>query len=155
MTGTPSRQPPRVTIRELPPRRTSGGAARPAPGASVARPSSAAAGARSAARSVQHLATQERLSIGFAFEGLRYSWRTQRHLRMHASIAVLVVGVGLLLSLSAGEWAVLLAMMSLVGTLELLNTVVEVVVDLLSPDYHPRAKVAKDVAAGAVLLAAL
>ena len=96
----------------------------------------------------------ERASFRFALEGLAYSWRTQRHLRVHAGVAALVVGVGLVVGLRPAEWAVLVAMIALVGALELVNTVVEVVVDLVSPEYHPLAKIAKDVAAGAVLLAA-
>jgi diacylglycerol kinase len=69
-------------------------------------------------------------------------------------VAVFVVGVGLVVGLRPAEWAFLVAMIALVGALELVNTVVEVVVDLVSPEYHPLAKIAKDVAAGAVLLAA-
>jgi diacylglycerol kinase len=96
----------------------------------------------------------ERASFRFALEGLAYCWRTQRHLRVHAGVAVLVVGIGLVVGLQPAEWAVLVAMIALVGALELVNTVIEVVVDLVSPEYHPLAKIAKDVAAGAVLLAA-
>jgi diacylglycerol kinase len=70
-------------------------------------------------------------------------------------VAALAVGLGLLLSLSPVEWAVLAGMITLVTALELLNTVIEAVVDLLAPEYHPGAKVAKDVAAGAVLAAAI
>jgi len=66
----------------------------------------------------------------------------------------MVAGLGLLLSLHAAEWAALVAMIALVTTMEMLNTVVEVVVDMVSPDYHPSAKVAKDVAAAAVLVSA-
>jgi diacylglycerol kinase len=98
---------------------------------------------------------KERSSFGYALAGLKYSWRTQRHLRIHAVIAALAVGAGLVLSLTATEWALILTLITLVTALELLNTVVEVVVDLVTPEYHPLAKVAKDVAAGAVLVAAM
>jgi diacylglycerol kinase len=98
---------------------------------------------------------KERSSFGYALAGLKYGWRTQRHLRIHAVIAALAVGAGLVLSLTAAEWAVILTLITLVTALELLNTVVEVVVDLVSPEYHPLAKIAKDVAAGAVLVAAM
>lgn len=96
----------------------------------------------------------ERASFGYAFEGLGYAWRTQRHVRIHAGITLLAVALGLVLRITPAEWAALVAMVALVMALELLNTVVEVVVDLAMPDYHPQAKVAKDVAAAAVLVAA-
>jgi diacylglycerol kinase len=98
---------------------------------------------------------KERSSFGYALAGLRHAWRTQRHLRIHALLAGLAVGAGLALSLTAAEWAVIVTLIALVTALELLNTVIEVVVDLVTPEYHPLAKVAKDVAAGAVLIASL
>ncbi|MDQ3699599.1 MAG: diacylglycerol kinase family protein [Chloroflexota bacterium] len=98
---------------------------------------------------------QERASFRHAFAGLRHAWKTQRHLRIHAVLGAIAGGAAILLRLSPGEWAVLLLTIALVFALEMLNTVVEVVVDMISPDYHPQAKVAKDVAAGAVLITAL
>jgi diacylglycerol kinase len=99
-------------------------------------------------------ARNEMASFGYAFSGLYYTWKTQPHLRVHAVLAVLAILLGVLFSLSWAEWAVLLATITLVIALELINTVVEAVVDLVTTDYHPLAKVAKDVAAGAVLVAA-
>jgi diacylglycerol kinase (ATP) len=96
----------------------------------------------------------ERASFGYAFQGIGYAWSTQRHLRVHAGVAALAVLLGLALRISATDWAVLCLTIATVLSLELLNTVVEAVVDLASPNYHPLAKVAKDVAAGAVLVAA-
>ena len=98
---------------------------------------------------------QERRSFGYAFEGIRHAWRTQRHLRVHVALGLLAVGMGLALGLGTGEWAALLTVMTVVIALELLNTVAEAAVDLASPRFHPKAKVAKDVAAGAVLVSAL
>jgi diacylglycerol kinase (ATP) len=97
----------------------------------------------------------EQASFGHAFEGVWYCWRTQRHLRIHALVAALAIGAGVALRISAAEWAAIVVLITLVTALELLNTVIEVVVDLVTPDYHPAAKVAKDVAAGAVLVAAI
>jgi diacylglycerol kinase (ATP) len=97
---------------------------------------------------------EERDSFGYAFQGLAYAWTTQRHLRVHAGLAALAVLLGFVFRISPAEWAVLCLTIALVSALELLNTVVETVVDLLSPGYHPLAKIAKDVAAGAVLLGA-
>jgi diacylglycerol kinase len=94
-------------------------------------------------------------SFGYAFEGIYYTLRTQRNMRVHLGIGLVAVGLGLWLGLSLTEWAVLLVMMALVYCLEMLNTVVEALVDLVTDRYQPLAKVAKDVAAGVVLVAAL
>jgi diacylglycerol kinase len=94
-------------------------------------------------------------SFRYAFAGLGYCLRTQRNFRIHTLAATLVTGAGVVLGLSWVEWAVLALTMTMVMAAEMVNTVVEAVVDLTSPTYHPLAKVAKDVAAGAVLLTAL
>jgi diacylglycerol kinase len=94
-------------------------------------------------------------SFGYAFEGIYYTLRTQRNMRVHAGIGLVAVVLGLWLGISVVEWAVLLVMMALVFTLEMMNTVVEALVDLMTDAYHPLAKIAKDVAAGAVLVAAI
>jgi diacylglycerol kinase len=141
MTGSP----PRATIREVTP-------PRPAPSKPAQRaPSRTAAPIGRPSGSVLQ---QEHASFGYAFEGLRYAWRTQRHLRIHASLAILAIGLGLALTITASEWAALLTVITLVLALELLNTVIEAVVDLVTSEFRPNAKIAKDVAAGAVLLAA-
>ena len=98
---------------------------------------------------------QERRSFGYAGQGIRHAWETQRHLRVHVGLGLLAVGLGLALGIGTGEWAALLTVMTVVIALELLNTVVEAAVDLASPQFHPKAKVAKDVAAGAVLVSAM
>lgn len=98
---------------------------------------------------------RRRRSFGFALAGIDHAWRTQPHMRLHAGLALLALTLAWALSLTPPEWAVLLAMITLVLVLELLNTAVEAAVDLASPDYHPLAKVAKDVTAGAVLVAAI
>jgi diacylglycerol kinase len=94
-------------------------------------------------------------AFGYAFAGLAAAWRTQRNLRIHAAAAVGVVAVGALLRLPPLSWAVLALAIGLVVTAELLNTALEAVVDLVSPEDHPLAKQAKDVAAAAVLVASL
>jgi len=94
-------------------------------------------------------------SFRFAFSGLWYALRTQRNTRIHLSIAVGAVVLGLWLALSPTQWAVLVLTIGFVLVSEMLNTVAEVLVDLVSPGYHPLAKVVKDVTAGAVLLAAI
>jgi len=94
-------------------------------------------------------------SFRFAFSGLWYALRTQRNTRIHLTIAAAVVALGIYLELSFLHWAVLTLTIGFVLVSEMLNTVAETLVDLVSPGYHPLAKVIKDVTAGAVLLAAL
>ncbi|GBD10217.1 Undecaprenol kinase [Candidatus Thermoflexus japonica] len=94
-------------------------------------------------------------SFGFAFAGLRYAWRTQRNLRIHTVIAVMVVTLAGLLHFDALRWAILVLTIAMVWAAELLNTALEAVVDLASPYPHPLARIAKDVSAGMVLLCAI
>jgi diacylglycerol kinase len=91
----------------------------------------------------------------FAFSGLWYTLRTQRNLRVQLAIASVVTILGLWLKLSADQWAILALTSGLVLISEMTNTVIEKLVDLVCPDYHPLAKIVKDVMAGAVVLAAL
>jgi diacylglycerol kinase len=93
-------------------------------------------------------------SFGYAFQGIAYTLRTQRNMKIHLALGLAAMLLALWLQITAGEWAALLVAIALVYTLEMANTVVEAIVDLASPQYHPLAKVAKDVAAGAVLVAA-
>jgi diacylglycerol kinase (ATP) len=92
-------------------------------------------------------------SFQYAFEGLRYVLG-QPNFRIHLAAAALVIVAAALLRVSSGEWLALILVSLLVLIVEMLNTVIEVVVDLVSPDRHPLAKIAKDVGAGAVLTAA-
>jgi diacylglycerol kinase len=93
--------------------------------------------------------------FGFAFSGLWYALRTQRNVRVHAVIGTLAIILGIMLHISAIEFALVFVAITGVFITEMLNTVLELCVDLASPEYHPLAKVAKDVAAGAVLLSAI
>ncbi len=94
-------------------------------------------------------------SFGYAFEGIFYVLRTQRNMQVHAGLGVVAVSVAFWLGLGPTEWAILLITMALVYCLEMVNTVAESLVDLVTDEYHPLAKIAKDVAAGAVLVAAI
>ncbi len=95
------------------------------------------------------------VSFKYAFAGLWYMLRTQRNARIHLAVAAAVVAMGLWLGVSDTEWAILVLTIGVVLTAEALNTVAEAAVDLATMEYHPLAKVAKDVAAGAVLLMAI
>ncbi len=94
-------------------------------------------------------------SFGYAFAGLAAAWRTQPNLRIHAVLAVVVVAGGIWVRLAPLGWGIVALAIGLVVTAELFNTALEAVVDLASPQNHPLAKRAKDVAAAGVLLAAL
>jgi diacylglycerol kinase len=91
----------------------------------------------------------------FAFSGLWYTLCTQRNMRIHLVIAGVVTAVGVWLRLSAERWAIIVLTSGLVLVSEMANTVIENLVDLVCPEYHPLAKVVKDVMAGAVVLAAV
>ncbi len=94
-------------------------------------------------------------SFRFAAEGILYVVRTQRNARVHLVISAIVIAGGIYFRVSAAEWAVLFATVGLVLSAEIFNTVVELAVDLLVQRQDPRAKVAKDAGAGAVLIAAI
>lgn len=94
-------------------------------------------------------------AFGHAFRGWWYVIRTQRNAWIHTVVTILVVLMAAWLRLSPRDWAVLLLTIALVWTAEFINTALEAVVDLASPQHHPLAKVGKDVGAAAVLIAAL
>ena len=89
-----------------------------------------------------------------ALEGIAEALATQRHLRIHVVVTALVTLLGILLRLSRVDLALLLMAIALVVIAELLNSAVELGVDLASPTLHPIARRAKNIAAGAVLIAA-
>lgn len=91
----------------------------------------------------------------FAFSGLGYVLRTQRNMRIHLSIAAVVIALGLWLDISLDQWALLALTCGFVLVSETVNTTIEKLVDIVCPDYHPLAKVVKDVMAGTVLLTAI
>lgn len=87
-----------------------------------------------------------------AIEGILYVARTQKHMRWHLLTAMMVALASLILDVSAVEFIALSFAIILVMATEMLNTAIEVAVDMIAEGYHPMAKVAKDVAAGAVFL---
>ena len=94
-------------------------------------------------------------SLNCAIEGVLWAARTQRHMLVHLLAAVAVLLIALVLHLTLLEFALLSLAIILVLFAELMNTALEVVVDLVSPEYHELARRAKDVAAGAVLVASV
>ncbi len=94
-------------------------------------------------------------SLRYAVEGIGYCIKTQRNMRIHIVIAIIVLMTGLLLRIGRAEFVMVLMSISMVFICEIVNTAVERAVDTATMEYHPIAKIAKDVAAGAVLVAAL
>ena len=94
-------------------------------------------------------------SFVYAWNGLVHAIRTQRNARVHAAIGAGAIVLGLELRISPVEFAMVFVAITLVFIAEMFNTVAEACVDLVTTEYHPLAKIAKDVAAGAVLLNAI
>ena len=90
-----------------------------------------------------------------AIEGIIYSVKTQRHMRYHLTAALVVLLVALVVNVSRTELILLTMAIVLVLVTDLLNTALEVAVDMIAEAYHPKAKLAKDIAAGVVLVASL
>ena len=93
-----------------------------------------------------------RESFGYAWRGFRHCLTHERNFRVHTGMGLIALCLGLLLKLSAGEMAVLLLVIAAVLCAEMVNTAFENLVDLCTETFHPLAKTAKDVAAGAVLI---
>jgi diacylglycerol kinase (ATP) len=87
-----------------------------------------------------------------AYKGIVYSFKTERHLRFHFFTALLVIVLGFFFNLKVQEWLFIIYAIGSVIAAELFNTALERVVDLTKPGYHHLAALAKDIAAGAVLV---
>lgn len=94
-------------------------------------------------------------SFNYAISGVIYTLKTQRNMKIHFGVAILVLAVSLFMDLSRFELLLLFFTISLVLVTEMINTSLEAAIDLITESYHPLAKTAKNVAAGAVLISAL
>lgn len=94
-------------------------------------------------------------SFVFAARGIRYFFVTQPHAKIHAVLALVAVGFGWALDISKSDWLAIVLSIGLVLVAEATNTALEELVNFVSPNYHKQAGIVKDVAAGAVLLAAI
>lgn len=123
-------------------------------GGAVANGATRPAGWDAAARS---LTPRQAFLRGFvyAWRGLAHTVRTQRNARVHMLVGAAAVALGIALRISAVEFALLFVAITLVFVAEMFNTVAEACVDMITVEYHPLAQVAKDVAAGAVLVNAM
>jgi len=94
-------------------------------------------------------------SFGYAFKGIAYVMKNESNMHIHLLAAFFVIVAACVFGVSSLEWCLLIFAIVLVWVAETLNTSIELLTDLVSPDYHPLAGKAKDVAAGAVTLAAV
>ncbi len=88
----------------------------------------------------------------YAFQGVRYLFANEAHAKFHLFVAICVIVAGVYFDISATEWCLVLLSIGGVLMAEAVNTAIEQLADKISPEYDPKIKVAKDVAAGAVLL---
>ena len=94
-------------------------------------------------------------SFSYAVEGVRYVFKNDQNMRIHCVVALFVISAGLFFRITPFEMGILAVMIVLVITTEMINTSIEKMTDLITKEYRTDAKIAKDVAAGMVLLAAL
>ena len=93
--------------------------------------------------------------FGYAFNGLLHACKTQLNFRVHLICALIVVLLGYVLNLSTAEWLWIALAIGLVLVAELLNTAIELLVDLVSPEYNKKAGLIKDMCAASVLVTAV
>ena len=94
-------------------------------------------------------------SFKYAFQGMFSALKTERNLKIHVTIMIIVIIAGIVLKISKIEWIICIILFGLVIGGEMLNSAIETVVDIAMPDINPKAKFAKDAAAGAVLVFAI
>jgi len=102
---------------------------------------------------IDFLKTRAR-SFRYAFGGWWYVIRTQRNAWIHAVVSLAVLGIAIWLGLNRYDWALIIIAIAMVWTAEFINTALEAIVDLASPEQHELARISKDVGASAVLIAA-
>jgi diacylglycerol kinase len=102
-----------------------------------------------------HRARNRTQAFRYAFAGLWYVLRTQRNAWIHTIATVIVIFLGVWLQVGRQDWVLLILAIFIVWQAEIINTALEAITDLASPEDHPLARVGKDVGAGAVLLASV
>lgn len=94
-------------------------------------------------------------SFKYSFDGLKYAYTNEQSLTIHIICSVVVLTTGIIFEITPMQWALVLFAMALIVVAELLNTAVEAVVDMVTEEFHPLAKVAKDCGSAAVFVASL
>ncbi|MFD1736593.1 diacylglycerol kinase family protein [Bacillus salitolerans] len=99
--------------------------------------------------------TRLKNSFRFAIEGVIHAYKTEKNIRIHTVVAVLTLALAWFLDLERWEWSLIIMLIGGMLSLELLNSAIERAVNLVTNEYHPLAKQAKDLAAGAVFVFAI
>ena len=94
-------------------------------------------------------------SFKYAIEGIISSFKTERNMKIHVLAMIIVIALGFFFKLDKVEWCFIIIAIASVISAELFNTAIETVVDMVSPERNPKAKLVKDIAAGAVLVVAI
>ena len=94
-------------------------------------------------------------SFGYAFLGIITALKKERNLKIHFIAMIIVIIFGIVLRITKMEWIICIILFASVISLEMVNTAIENVVDLVTEEQNPKAKIAKDTAAGAVLISAV
>ena len=94
-------------------------------------------------------------SFYYAFQGIKVNILTERNLAIHFLVMLLVIVCGFVFKISVTEWLICILLFGFVITLELMNTAIETAIDICMPEINPKAKLAKDTSAGAVLVVAI
>ncbi len=94
-------------------------------------------------------------SFKYAIEGFISSFKTERNMKIHILAMIIAIALGIFLGLNITEWCIITIVIALVISAELFNTAIETIVDMVSPEKKPKAKLAKDISAGAVLALAI
>lgn len=93
--------------------------------------------------------------FGHAIDGCFYAFKTQKNFKVHAFASLVMLVLGILLDISSLEWALIVLLITIGFCMEMINTAFEKTVDLVTEDFNEKAKVAKDVAAGIMLIASI
>lgn len=96
-----------------------------------------------------------RNSFKYAIEGIWTSFKTERNMKIHIFLMILVIIAGIILKINKSEWIICIILFAIVIGSELFNTSIETIVDMVMPEKNEKAKIAKDVSAGAVLVVAI
>ncbi len=94
-------------------------------------------------------------SFGYAIQGIKATWSSEQNFRIHVFTGIIIFLLALFFSVSTFEWIVLIILVFSMLSLEIMNTAIEKAVDLTVTEFHPLAKAAKDLSAGAVLIFAI
>lgn len=94
-------------------------------------------------------------SFGYAFKGIFYALKSEHNIWIHCFFGITAIAFGIWLDINLTEWIFVLIAIGFVFTAEIFNTAIEILVDIVSPEHNPKAGLVKDIAAGAVLIAAI